>query len=105
MLRKNISFNKNETEWEMENPPTVLKRRTLCFTSYKDRKLKAKLRLVEARKRKSKAFFLPFILAEGLFVKFVFYLNVYCIEATLRIYIPSVYLYSNKVNIEDFRRF
>ena len=41
-MNKNVNFNKNETESEMENL-THLERRTLCFSSYKSRKLKVKL--------------------------------------------------------------
>ena len=37
-VEKNINFNKNETESKMENHThTVLERRTLHFTSYKNR--------------------------------------------------------------------
>ena len=54
-LNKNINFNKNETRSKMKIPQTVLERRTLCFSSYKNRKLKSKL-LELARK-----FFLTFV--------------------------------------------
>ena len=58
-LNKNINFNKNETEngnrkWEISH--TVLERQTLCFSSYKNHKLKLKLMSW------SSAFFVPFIL-------------------------------------------
>ena len=44
LLNKNINFNKNETESKIKNPAhTVLKRRALCFSSYKNRTLKVKL--------------------------------------------------------------
>ena len=47
-------------------PQTVLERRTLCFSSYKNLKLKVKLRWVGARERKNKmTFFVSFILSEG----------------------------------------
>ena len=42
LLDKDINFHKNETTSKMENP-IVLQERTLCFSSYKDRKLKVKL--------------------------------------------------------------
>ena len=46
----------------MGNPThTVLKRRTLCFSSYKNRKS------VGTRERKKRAFFMPLILSEGNF--------------------------------------
>ena len=39
-----INVNKNKTESKMENPThIVLERGTLCFSSYKNRKLKIKL--------------------------------------------------------------
>ena len=43
MLNKNINFNKNVTESEMENLHKLLERRTLYFSSYKNRELKLKL--------------------------------------------------------------
>ena len=52
----------------MENPPhTVLERRSLCFSSYKNRKLKVKLWWAGVRERKKRAFIVPFILSEGSF--------------------------------------
>ena len=69
LLNKNIVFNKNKTKPKMENPKLVLERRTLCFSSYKYRKLKAKLWWVGAHKRKKEAFFVPFIFSEGKFFK------------------------------------
>ena len=65
LLNKNTNFNKNETESKMEIPRTVLERWTLCFSSYKNHKLKLKLWWVGARKRKKRAYFVPFILSEG----------------------------------------
>ena len=53
--------------WKWKIPHTVLERRTLCFSSYKNRKLKVKLWWVGARERKKRAFFVPFILSEGIF--------------------------------------
>ena len=41
--------------------------RTLCFSSYKNRKLKVKLWWVRARERKKRAFFVPFILSKEIF--------------------------------------
>ena len=46
---------------------TVLERRTLCFSSYKNHKLKVKLWSVVARERKKRAIFVPFILSERKF--------------------------------------
>ena len=54
---------------------TVLGRQTLCFSSYKNEKLKIKL-IIWACERKKWAFFVPFILSEGFLKKSVLYLNV-----------------------------
>ena len=44
LSNKNINFDKNETESKMENPThTVFDRGILCFSSYKNRKLKVKV--------------------------------------------------------------
>ena len=42
LLNKKINFNKNETESNTENPTHIIERRNLCFSSYKNRKLKVK---------------------------------------------------------------
>ena len=71
----------------MEN---LTHRRTLCFSSYKNHKLKVHLWWVqEVRERKKRVFFVPFFFfcPKGIFLTFVFYLNVECIEYTFRIYI------------------
>ena len=64
----------------------ILERRTLCFSSYKNRKLKLKVKLwwVGARERKKTAFFVPFILFDGHFLTFVFYLSLQCTENTFQ---------------------
>ena len=49
---------------------------TLCFSSYKNWKLKVKLWLVGACEGKKRAAFVPVILSEGTFLTSVFYLNV-----------------------------
>ena len=60
LLNKNINFHKNEAESKIENPHTLLERRT---------KLKVKLWWVGVRKRKTRTFFVPFIFSEGKFFK------------------------------------
>ena len=55
--------------WKWKIPHTALERRTLCFSSYKNCKLKVKLWWVGARERKKRAFFVPFILSESNFFK------------------------------------
>ena len=52
LLNKNINFNKNETDnrkWKITH--TVLGRRRLCFSLYKNRKLKVKLMIWSSRKK------------------------------------------------------
>ena len=61
-LNKNINFNENETESKNGNPHCEM-----CFSSYKNCKLKMKLWWVEAHERKKQAFFVLFILSEGNF--------------------------------------
>ena len=41
--QKYKNFNKNETESKMENPRHSFRETNLCFSSYKNRKLKVKL--------------------------------------------------------------
>ena len=74
LLNKNINLNKNETELMGKIPYTVLERRTLCFTSYKNRKLKAKLWWDGACERKQRIFFVPLTLSNGnlIWQRFVF---------------------------------
>ena len=57
---------KRNPKWKI--PCTVLERQTLCFSSYKNRKIKVKLWWVGACERKKRAFFVLFILSEGIFV-------------------------------------
>ena len=54
---------KRNRKWKILH--TVLERQTLCFSSYKNRKLKVKPWWVGAHEGKKKAFFVPFILSEG----------------------------------------
>ena len=57
-----LIITKQNRKWK--TPHTVLESRTLCFSSYKNQKLKVKLWWVGARKRKKGTFFVPFILSE-----------------------------------------
>ena len=76
-FKQNINFNKNEMESKTEIPTltfretnlVLLERRTLCFSSNKNRKLKVKLWWVGACEKKKRAFLVPFILSEGNFFK------------------------------------
>ena len=67
LLNKNINFNKNGAKSKMEKRKHSFRDKTLCFSSYNNRKLKVKLWWGRARKRKKRAFFVPFILPEGTF--------------------------------------
>ena len=57
---------KRNQKWKI--PHTDLERRTLCSSTYKNRKLKLKLWWDAARKRKRRAFFVPLILSKGNFL-------------------------------------
>ena len=56
-------FPERRRKWKF--PHIVLERRTLCFSSFKNRKLKVNLWWVGARERKKRASFVPFIFPEG----------------------------------------
>ena len=86
LWNKNINFNKNQKESKI--PHTVLERRTLCFSSYKNRKLKVNQWWVELTKEKRGNFFVLFILSKENFFNILFSLNVQCIEYIFRRYIP-----------------
>ena len=58
---------KKKQNWKWEIPHTFLERRSLCFSSYKNCKLKVKLLWVRARERKKKAIFVSLILSKGIF--------------------------------------
>ena len=56
---------KTKRNWKWKVSHTVLERRNLCFSSYKNRQWKVKPWWVGARGRKKRAFFVPFVLSEG----------------------------------------
>ena len=71
---------KTERNWKRKIPHIVLERRTLCFSSYKNRKLKIELWWVGACERKKRAFFVPLILSERISLTLVLsQCIVYCI--------------------------
>ena len=76
---------KRNRKWEI--PYTVLERRTLCFSSYKNRKLKVKRDELELAEEKRGQFLHGLFCLKGVSLTFAFYLNVQCIENTFRIYI------------------
>ena len=67
LLNKNKTLKtKRNSNWIISH--TILERQTLCFSSYKNRKLKVKLSWVGARERKEKeGIFVPLILSEDNF--------------------------------------
>ena len=64
------------TDSKMENPTHSFRETNLCFSSYRNCKLKVKLISWSSRKKK-KGIFSPFILSSGIFSKFVFHRNAY----------------------------
>ena len=77
--------------WKWNFPHTALKRRTLCFSSYKNYKLKVKLRWVGARERKKRTFFVPFVLSEGKFFSRLCFSSMYVVLNTLSEYTYFTY--------------
>ena len=84
-VEPNISFNKNETESEMQNPKHRFgERESLCFSLYRTCKLKAKLCWVGARERKKREFFVPFTLFGGVFLKNLYFISMYSVLNALK---------------------
>ena len=72
LLNETINFNKNETENRKGKiPHTVLEKWTLCFSSYKNHKLKTKPWWVRGREEEKSLYFVPFILLKRNFSIFV----------------------------------
>ena len=95
MLNKNINFE----NWKWKIPHTVFERQNLCFSSYKNRKLKVKLWWLGARERKKRAFFLPFILSEVNFFCYSCFISVYSPLNTLSEY---TYFYISDITSYTF---
>ena len=85
VLNKNINFNEMKQNWNWEMPHTVLERRTLCFSSYKNHKFKRKLWWAGALERKTRAFLFLLFYAKEFFLTFVLYL-IYSMWNTLSEY-------------------
>ena len=94
LLNKNINFNKNETESKMKIPYIVLDKQALCFSSYKNRKLKIKL---YKRYNEKGIFFVLFILSGGNFFNICF-ISMYGLLNTL---VEYTYFYISK-NITSY---
>ena len=60
---------KTRRYWKWKIPHILLERWILCFSLYKNHKLKVKMCWVGARERKTSAFFVTFILSSGNFFK------------------------------------
>ena len=67
------------TDSKMENPTHSFRETNLCFSSYRNCKLKVKLMSWSPRKKKE-GIFSPFILSAGIFSKFVFHRSAYWIH-------------------------
>ena len=93
LLNKNTKFDKNETESKMENPTHSFRQTNLVLQLIEESRIKSKTLMSWNRERKNKAFFVPFILSKRNFLISVFFLDVYCIEHTFRIYI-YIYIYT-----------
>ena len=78
---------KTKSNWKCKIVHIVSERWTLCFSTYKNRKLKVKLWWFGARKRKKGHILYYLLCPKEFFRHFLFYLNVCCIEYTFRIYI------------------
>ena len=66
---------KRNRKWEI--PHTVSERRTLRFSSYKNRKIRSKIVMSWSSRKKKRKFFVPFILSEGKFFNILLYKNIY----------------------------
>ena len=55
---------------------TLLKKQTLCFSSYKNRELKENYDELDLAREKKSAFFVTFSLYDRVFLAILFYLNV-----------------------------
>ena len=94
LLNKNVNFNWNETKSKIQNPRETNR---VFQSSYKNRKLKVKLWWAGARKRKKKAFFVPFILFKGKHLCFISMhgvLNTFWEYALTRIYTLKTLLHT-----------
>ena len=78
----NINFNKNDMESKTENPQTVLEKRTLRFSSYKNLKLKGKTIMSWSSRKRRGNFLYRLFCTKGNFLRFTFYLN-YSVLKTL----------------------
>ena len=83
--KKTLIKTKRNRKWNISH--TILEKLTLSLSSYKNRKLKVKLRCVEVCKIIKTSFLHRLFCPMGIFLTFLFQLPVQCIECTFRIYI------------------
>ena len=93
---KNNSPNRWIGKWK--TPNTILERQTLCFSPYKNCKLKVNWRWLGARKRKKRAFFCTVYVVERNFFKHSSFISMYNVLNTLSEY---TYFYISK-NITSY---
>ena len=67
LLNRNINLTKTKRDRRSEIPQTLLERRTLCFTSYKNHELKVKLWWFGARQRRTSVFFKVYFVRRNFF--------------------------------------
>ena len=90
LLNKNINFNKNETESKMENPIHSFREPKLVLQLITESHIKSKTVMSWSLRKKEKGIFCAvYFVRREIFSRFVFYLNVYCLEHTFRTYILS----------------
>ena len=76
LSNKNINLIKRKRNWKWKITHIVLKRRTLCFTWYKNRKSKIKQWWAGPRQIKKRVFLYRLFWLKEIFLTIVFYLNV-----------------------------
>ena len=70
LFNKNINFNKNETELKIENTANGFRDTNLVLQLIYESQIKSKTAMSwSSRKKKKRAFFVPFVLSEGNFFK------------------------------------
>ena len=99
---KNISFNKNETEWKISH--TIFERQILYFSSYKNHKLKVKLWWIGVPERKMSAFFVPFILFTVYYL--LCFISIYSVntlsEFFFFFFFTTKIYFSNKIQLQNY---
>ena len=88
LFNKNINFNKNETELKIENTANGFRDTNLVLQLIYESQIKSKTAMSwSSRKKKKRAFFVPFVLSEGNFFKIcVLYQYIHSVLNTLSEY-------------------